>query len=54
MRISGNSTPIVADDYLCFTADESNCIVELVKHNYAPVVSLEISYDKNNWSDYTI
>lgn len=47
--------PVPVDDYLCFTAAESNSTVTLFWRwrNTAPA-SLEISYDKSNWEDYTL
>lgn len=46
--------PTPSDDYLCFTANESNCTIELTyTGSYAGRVELETSYDKTNWSDYS-
>lgn len=40
--------------YLCFTAEEANSTVKLIK-NWSPTeVILEISTDWNTWTDYTI
>ncbi len=49
-------TPVV-DDFLCFTANESNCTIKLtyiIGIGTPNPVELEISYDKTNWSDYTM
>ena len=45
-----------ANDYLCFTANEPNCTIQLSWAYYQPrnVVQLETSYDKVNWTDYTL
>ena len=39
--------------YLCFTANEANSTVKLSKDWSPTAVSLEISTDRSNWSDYT-
>lgn len=48
-------TPIV-DDFLCFTANEPNCTIQLSWALNQPrnVVQLETSYDKVHWTDYTL
>lgn len=38
---------------LCFTAQQANSTVQLNRSNYIHRPSLEYSYDKNTWSDYT-
>lgn len=54
-EIRPNEVPPV-DDYLCFTANEPNCTIQLSWIFYQPrnVVQLETSYDKVHWTDYTL
>lgn len=39
--------------YLCFTAREDNSTIRLDKVGTPPNISLQYSYDGNNWEDYT-
>ena len=52
MRINGTVTPVVGDDYLCFTAGDTNAAIILTKVGAPEVVQLEISRDKISWADY--
>ena len=54
-EIRPNEIPPV-DDYLCFTANEPNCTIQLswAFHQPRNVVELETSYDKVHWTDYTL
>lgn len=59
VQIRPESTPPIWDDYLCFTAVTSSSTVKLDKDSgsspsYTPSFQLEVSTDKENWSDYTI
>lgn len=53
VQIRPESVPPVTDDYLCFTAP-TGAYITLNKIWTPTEVSLEISTDKENWSDYTI
>lgn len=53
VQIRPESTP-VSDDYLCFTANENNCTIALIKHWYLQSPSLETSRDKEHWMDYIV
>lgn len=55
MRITGTVTPIVVDEYLYFDYGGWDYSQITLTYNWNnPTISLEISYDKNSWSDYTI
>lgn len=50
-QIRPETVPPVFDDYLCFTAEESNSTLYLdINSSYSQ--ALEISYDKATWMDY--
>lgn len=51
VQIWPEATPPVADDYLCFTAAESNCLIQL-DHGQWYFLDFEYSYDKVTWNDY--
>lgn len=53
-QIRPETVPPVWWDYLCFTAKTYSCRISLNKEWNPTDVSLEISYDKSNWTDYTI
>lgn len=53
-QIRPETVPPVFNDYLCFTAEESNSTVTLNKEWNPTAVSLEISYNKTTWTDYSI
>jgi len=53
-QIRPETVPPVFDDYLCFTAQQSNSTVALNRIWSPTAVSLEISYDKSTWMDYNI
>ena len=52
-QIRPETVPPVFDDYLCFTAEQSNSSITLNASGYSiNNVTQEISYDKTNWEDY--
>lgn len=44
----------VQPDCLCFTAEEANSSIGLVKHGSAPTVNLQTSTDGQSWIQYTV
>ncbi len=55
VQIRPSSTPPTFDDYLYFQIQpQGTCYLSLMRCGVTTDVSLEISYDKQNWIDYTI